>query len=526
MPRRDHSAPNSEDRVTRANAYPSDGLELRLPIAQIDSSPLNPRKRFAEEQLRELAASLELDGLLQPILVKRTLETGGGVLGGDRYEIVAGERRWRAAKLLGWTEIRAIARRDIDQATHVRLALLENLARTDLDPLEEAAGYQQLQDLGMTQQAIAEAVHRSQPSIANAIRLLKLPDDVRSLISGGELSASHGIGLLRWNGFPAIQSRVATMVLEQHIPSKELDSPVPPDHWTLAREGLVREVSEWRATFNTKICEKCPFGAYRKGQHSGGICLKPEHFDELERDAEKKRQAAAQRQLDKARTSGQKVPKLESLARNSYIDLRYSRAPEGCGEGCTCRGSALERGGKIVEICTDAKRFQRLTAKVTRDANAAKRAELASFLDRLNDKLDTLAEVGPSELGIVVAAALRNLHETDFKDAVKWVGGLVDAKDLGDFRKHGNRPRELAQLLPGDLIKMAVYAILHNELRNAIQVYGGSGNKPWATWYLANQRQRPRGRPLVEAFDRDGHVAEEIAAEAERELAEFVGAIP
>jgi ParB family transcriptional regulator, chromosome partitioning protein len=168
-------------------------VAVLLPLASIDSSPLNPRTRFNDEDLQRLANSLQADGLLQPIVVTPA---------GDRYRIVAGERRWRAAQRLSWTEIPAIVRTDVDDRTLIRLALLENLARTDLDPLEEADGYRQLQDLGMTQAAIAAAVHRSQPAIANTIRLLKLPKAVQDLVQAGKLTPSHGVALLRYESVP------------------------------------------------------------------------------------------------------------------------------------------------------------------------------------------------------------------------------------------------------------------------------------------------------------------------------------
>lgn len=170
-------------------------LAMRLPLASIDSSPLNPRKHFDDEDLQQLADSLAADGLLQPIVIAPA---------GDRYVIVAGERRWRAAQRLGWIEIAAVIRSDLDEAGRIRLALLENLARTDLDPLEEAVGYRQLQELGMTQTAIAAAVHRSQPAIANAIRLLRLPQKVLEWIQAGQLSPSHGVALLRYETVPQI----------------------------------------------------------------------------------------------------------------------------------------------------------------------------------------------------------------------------------------------------------------------------------------------------------------------------------
>jgi ParB family chromosome partitioning protein len=159
-----------------------------LPVSGIDPNSRQPRHVFDEEALEELKASIEEVGFLQPIVVR---ETGGG-----RYEIVMGERRWRAAQAIGRETIPAIVRETRDDAM-LRDALLENIHRANLNPLEEAAAYQQLLDeFGATHDELAKRIGRSRPQISNTIRLLNLPAPVQRRVAAGVLSAGHARALL------------------------------------------------------------------------------------------------------------------------------------------------------------------------------------------------------------------------------------------------------------------------------------------------------------------------------------------
>jgi ParB family chromosome partitioning protein len=160
-----------------------------LPIASIRPNPYQPRKTFKPEELAELEASLKANGLLQPVTV-RPAPNGQG------YELVAGERRFRAATRLGWTEIPAIIKA-LDDKTLLTLALVENLQRADLNPMEESEGYQQLMDdFGLTQAEVAEAVGKDRSTVANLLRLLSLPGGVQTLVRNGALSLGHAKALL------------------------------------------------------------------------------------------------------------------------------------------------------------------------------------------------------------------------------------------------------------------------------------------------------------------------------------------
>jgi ParB family chromosome partitioning protein len=168
---------------------PPEGEQRMVSIDQIRAGKLNPRKDFRPEELAELADSIQQKGLVQPILVRPEP-------GGSGYEIVAGERRWRAAQKAGLHAIPVIIRELGDQEV-LELAIIENVQRSDLNPIEEAAGYQELIDrYGYTQEALAEVIGKSRSHLANTLRLLKLPDQVKSMVQQGELTAGHARALI------------------------------------------------------------------------------------------------------------------------------------------------------------------------------------------------------------------------------------------------------------------------------------------------------------------------------------------
>lgn len=162
------------------------GFEM-VSVDEISPNPAQPRSRFDDEALEELAASLKEVGVLQPIVVTR---------GESGYVLIAGERRWRAARRAGLRVIPAVLRGSAGDSTLVE-ALVENVQRQDLTPLEEAHAYQQLlENYGMNQEQVASRVGKSRPTISNTLRLLQLPDDVQEMVDGGELSAGHARALV------------------------------------------------------------------------------------------------------------------------------------------------------------------------------------------------------------------------------------------------------------------------------------------------------------------------------------------
>ena len=164
------------------------GGAQQIAIADLRPNPFQPRQAMDEENLEELAASIKENGLLQPVVVR--------TVGDGAWEVVAGERRFRAVKDLGWTHVPVVIR-DVDDRTMLVLALIENLQREDLSPLDEAHAYRRLVDeFGLTQAQVAERVGRDRSTVTNTIRLLALPQQVLDLLTGGKISAGHARALL------------------------------------------------------------------------------------------------------------------------------------------------------------------------------------------------------------------------------------------------------------------------------------------------------------------------------------------
>ncbi len=164
------------------------GALREIAVAAIDSNPYQPRREFEPEALKELVDSISASGLLQPIVVRAK--------GPGRYELIAGERRWRAVRQLGWQKIPAVLK-EVDDQAMLTLALIENLQRDDLSSLDEAVGYERLvKEFGLAQSEVARLVGKDRATIANTLRLLKLPADIQALIQKRALSEGHARALL------------------------------------------------------------------------------------------------------------------------------------------------------------------------------------------------------------------------------------------------------------------------------------------------------------------------------------------
>lgn len=478
-------------------------VSVLVPLSRIDSSPLNPRKRFDVDDLQALAASLADDGLLQPIIVKPA---------GDRYVIVAGERRWRAAQQLEWANIAAIVRPDVDDATHLRLALLENLARTDLDPLEEADGYRQLQDMGMTQQAIAAAVHRSQPAIANAIRLLSAPEEVRARVARGEITPSHVLALLRFSSeFPQVLVKIAEIAAQRHTPTKVLEGGLDVMGYeftsALVADKLVVDVV--RAEFDRDVCQQCPFGAYASTRY-GGYCLKPDHFRQLQKEARATRKTEVDQALEAASTDGNKALKLNSLQYGQYERLDHSGTPKGCSPKCECRATALDHANHPVQICLKPQHFRQLRQEQQKREQEKREARAKGLSDKCGATLTAVADVASHELALVVAACCEDCNPQQFQQLLaKHAPGFeIDAKRELD---------DLATLQPLQLLKIAVEAVLGTDISRLNRGWGDN-RAQYAGWYAGEFKSKRKSAAAAEeqaAVDE----LEEMLEDAEPELA-------
>jgi ParB family chromosome partitioning protein len=167
---------------------PATGL-LEVPIGQISPNPLQPRKTFNDASIEELAHSVREHGIIQPLVVTRTAE--------NRYKLIAGERRYRAAQKAGLTTVPIVVKEELAEGDTLQVALIENIQREDLNPIEEALAYHQLhEEFGLTQEEIAKRVGKERSTVANFLRLMKLPDPVKKLLASGQLSMGHARALL------------------------------------------------------------------------------------------------------------------------------------------------------------------------------------------------------------------------------------------------------------------------------------------------------------------------------------------
>ncbi len=247
------------DAIFLDNSYTDEQKEserLSVPIIQIDTNPDQPRKSFDSEGLAGLADSIAANGLLQPILVRRV---------GDRFEIIAGERRFRASKLAGLSEIPVIVT-EADDAKAAEFALIENIQREDLNPYEEASAYRSLMDeFGLTQEDISVRVGKSRSAIANALRLLDLPDEVVAMLVSGILTAGHGRALLglrdRSNIIPLAERAVARNLsvrnVEAAVKSANRRSAAPDDDADPAAPVSVNYFRSLESKFTSATGRRC-----------------------------------------------------------------------------------------------------------------------------------------------------------------------------------------------------------------------------------------------------------------------------
>ena len=192
-------------------------VSVKLPISQVEPGLNQPRKNFDQEALASLTESVKIHGILQPLTVRR--------LASGYYQIIAGERRWRAARAAGLEEVPAIII-EADDRKVMELGLIENLQREDLNPMEEAAGYRALiQEYGLTQEEVSQRVGKSRPAVANALRLLSLPKEVHWLLEQGIISAGHGRALL---ALPTAekQMELAALIAEKGLSVRQVETMV------------------------------------------------------------------------------------------------------------------------------------------------------------------------------------------------------------------------------------------------------------------------------------------------------------
>ena len=248
----------------------------QLPLTKIERNPNQPRKKFDQQALEELAESIRLHGVITPITVRHGEKDG-------YYQIIAGERRWRAARLAGLKEIPAMVL-EAGEGEVMELALIENLQRQDLNPIEEAEGYDRLmQQFGLTQEEVANRVIKSRSAVANALRLLGLPDEVRTMVADGKLSGGHARAVLAVSDedkrVEAARQMVGMSVRQAEALAKRLNkkpSVKPPQPEAFSVDYVADVEKELESMLGRKI-------SIQQGKNSGQLTLEYYGADDLER---------------------------------------------------------------------------------------------------------------------------------------------------------------------------------------------------------------------------------------------------
>lgn len=249
--------------------------DRRVPIELISRSPRNPRREFAQELLEDLAQSIRTHGLVQPIVVRPDRQKAG------TFEIIAGERRWRAAQLAGLSEVPVVLQ-DVDDRKALEIAIVENVQRSDLNPVEEAIGYQQLiEEHDYTQADLGTVIGKSRSHVANSLRLLKLPEPVLDLLKSGQLSAGHARTLVTANNPEVLAQKIIRDGLSvrqaENLAQQLSDSPTPServrkqgkDADTRALEKLLSDTTGMSVTIDHK-------------GHGGSVSIRYKSLEQLD----------------------------------------------------------------------------------------------------------------------------------------------------------------------------------------------------------------------------------------------------
>jgi len=421
------TAPRTTKPDDEAGPKHTEGPLLKeLPLASLRPSDFNPRTRFDQEALLELAASIKEQGVLEPILVRARLDLPLSDQG-RIFEILAGERRFRAAQLAGIDTIPCLIRVADDNEARM-IAVTENLQRKDLDPLDTARGYQILKAGGMPQDQIAAKLGVSPGEVSKSLVLLHTPDLVQDLLRRGQLAPSAArIIQMKFGKFPAFVEAFAQHVATTGMSMRELEEALGPKgrvpySFTYKMPDTAARRVEWNTPFKAE-CGQCPHGAL----YGGDLCLMPTEFDRKMAEHRAKEEQEARTLAAKLKARGKALPMSgdsqspqpeptlpvlgKDLKYGQYEQL-YGKAPAGCSEECECRCAALD-GKRVVQICLDPKKLQRCKTAETKAQNKlAKEAGKARIRQILK-----LQHTDRESMGRSYAMALRALLATASTEA-------------------------------------------------------------------------------------------------------------
>jgi len=259
-----------------SNNQRADGGERRVPISRVRANPDQPRKTFDEQELRDLSRSIAEKGIIQPLIVRKD------PINPNQFQIVAGERRWRAAQLAKVDSVPVLVR-EMDDLEVLEIAIIENIQRADLNPVDEAAGYQQLMDkFGHTQEKLSEALGKSRSHIANMLRLLNLPEGVLGMLRGGSISSGHARALITSNNPIGLAREVVAKGLSvrqtEALVKRAANPKVVKPKSSPEKDADTRSIeADLTANLSMKVSI-----AHKSGTERGALTIKYKSFEQLD----------------------------------------------------------------------------------------------------------------------------------------------------------------------------------------------------------------------------------------------------
>ncbi len=429
---------------------------LEIPVARIQVNPKNHRKHFDPVALRELADSIQQEGLHQPIGVRQLLPgeapEGEFLLAGAQapeYELIYGERRWRALQMAGFTLSFAKVYRGLKREQTHAIGLIENLQREGINAMEEAGGYAELMAAeGLTQEQCAARVGKERSTVANVLRLLNLPAPVRELVGENKLTKAHGIALARF--VPAEKDRdavpkwemivtaMAEAAAENRTPAGAMEKGIP-SLYGLAQAGLIVRIGAWGAEKVTDKLKKHP--AYFAVGDGEWVCFDPPHWEAevaKREEAREKREAAAEatrkEELEKLAKRGRKQVKLEDLDRDAYRKLDDETTAGLNDLVPEDRRIVARESGRNVTVITDVELADRLKSAMQREIKKDRKAKVADLEAKVLKKITGLRKLSGREWGWLVYCLAdadgRRVHLHLKEDAAKAADVSLPAEAL------------------------------------------------------------------------------------------------
>ena len=505
---------------------------------RIVPDPNQPRTRFTRASLRSLTKSVRQHGVLQPITVCRTLPTdaaGNEVIDmntvdgeshqeitpaeatttaevnnghedaivhedaavsenailnedttGDgmmKYQIIAGERRWRAALAAGLRLVPVIVRDGLSPTTVAEVALVENLQRTDLDPIEEARGYGRLiREFSLSEDRVAKRVGRSRDSIRHSLKLLLLPAAVQELIAEGKLTPTHGQVLRKFARFPALCEAVANTCVEYEVPANSLAQEIPNEN-ELIHEGLLVYLARYNTEFDfQRVCRRCPHKAFWQDGFGRMYCFKPAEWEKKQQQAQQEKlqlqQDEASRVMAQAAQDGQNTVEVAHLPPSSYRDLSSSLVggglnplPQGCTASCHCRSTTELRGRKDVPVCLDPTRFAQLGIEQRQREKEARVRKFATLAERACAVVTEEWQTGRwQKVAPVLASSLLRAQRPLIEEAARKLNVAFPLSRFFD-RKGGDHGKwqVLAEQDTDQVLALAALVLVIKEAKDAVE---------------------------------------------------------